>query len=131
MADGVGQAVWICIVGRAAQYGTFANFTAYVQAAVVTTSYANSSVDAAVQFPDGRAYSFGWSAPFMVGGIAAPLGGFSRLDSIYAKVRARWWRRRQRPRPQWRACAESTVVRADRVPRFTRAYLGRDARRHS
>ena len=87
MADGVGQAAWICVVGTAAAYGSFAKFTAYVQGAVVTSSYANATVVASAAFPDGRSYSFGWDEPFVVNGVDAPLSGFSRLDSVYAKVR--------------------------------------------
>lgn len=82
------RASWVCVVGRAAIYGTFENFTSIILATNVTTVL-DETMATAVTFPNGRKVTFGWgSTAFSIseGGAShdAPLSTLDRLHSPYA-----------------------------------------------
>jgi hypothetical protein len=73
--------VWLCLLGRQALDGDFAQFRRAVLA--LPCDFA----DLAVRCTDhrGRALAFAWDGPLTVDGVETPITGFARHESLYCR----------------------------------------------
>lgn len=90
-ANGGPNNVWIVECGRAADGQTFEQFQAAVAAAAVTVTpkgaltSTNTAFDVTYQSPSQGAVTFGWDAPFTVGGATIPLDDARRFNNPFAQ----------------------------------------------
>ncbi|MBZ0271108.1 hypothetical protein K8I61_03670 [bacterium] len=75
--------VWIMEFGRAAQFGSFADFKTDILAAAVSV---NGDLDVSYDSPTQGLITFGWDDPFVAGGDAVDLGPYPRFDNPYAQT---------------------------------------------
>ncbi|MEM7141978.1 MAG: hypothetical protein AAF548_13205 [Actinomycetota bacterium] len=85
LAEGGPDNVWICEVGREAQYGSF---DAFVDAVTAQAPEVVSGDDTVVSWasPSSGTVEFGWESPFLVDGAAQPMADFPRHESPWGSI---------------------------------------------
>ncbi|MEZ4661110.1 MAG: hypothetical protein R2911_26470 [Caldilineaceae bacterium] len=74
--------VWLCMMGRAAQDGDFAEFQAKILALDI-------SLEAAAVHADtlrGETIDFGWEGPLLINERATPISNFKHMENLYCTV---------------------------------------------
>ncbi len=90
VANGGADNVWIVECGRAADSGSFADFRAAILAAHLevtplgTENGLSKGYDVVYDSPSRGRITFGWQAPFTVGGTEIPLAQFPRYDDPWS-----------------------------------------------
>lgn len=79
--------VWVCLLGRAAVDGSFAEFMERVAAAPITLEL-GATPKVHWRLPGGPELAFSWSGLLTVDGVEQPMRGFPRLDGPYCSTDA-------------------------------------------
>lgn len=94
VAEGGPDNVWICEVGDAGRWATFAAFGDALAAAAVEVTDggwgddgAHRGFDVVYASPSEGRVELGWTGPLTVGGAAVPIDGDARFDNPYCDVR--------------------------------------------
>lgn len=92
-ADGGADNVWIVECGNAQRWGSFAAFRAAIVASNVQVTPlgqaqpgVTNGFDVVYDSPSQGHVTFGWEAPFVVGGSEIPITGFARYDDPWSQT---------------------------------------------